>query len=625
MFFFLVQNMSSLGHDGYAEVGSKGDDIDSFGKKGNSSTLRTNSHNPSPTPPAIPSSPRPSCFSPDSDQPISMIRYHSQVDSSVSPISSMAAESSPLLSLPRLGKHYLSKSHDNLASYAEISSSQTTSQKTLSGKQNSSSSSPFFAQGFSISSSESESDDFDEFEPQFLRRSPRGLTNPTNVNSLPSSTGLDSKTTNRYHTHPATSSHTATPPFYQTTKPHRRDRDPLSTTSGSSTLANTSPTYGMINTLGGSRATGPSSLPSLTNPDSIPRVSVQDSSVGNSSGGDSHSMTEPLKPLTTGMAGKIHFYTDLKPNILLLLQNTEKGKIPGVRYEPETGQVQIESDNTEKTKLASEKFRSAYVYATSNRISVTVDVPGDISESAVEEIISTQLPNFPKSAVNYNGIESSLLVLSFSGGELVRLKLALEESIQKTSSTAKPSMDTAASGIITGRTRLSITIGNLGYENADIIVFPNTSNLACKDGVAKTVDDISQGAVTQHCKSFISKHGLLGFGESIILKGGGGMKAKHVIHVNPGVGSSINYEAITRKLVVQVLKLTTNKGATSVAFCPLVANMTDANIDVVARNMLETITQFASEKKGRKLRDIRIVVREQSTFDTFHEYAKFSS
>ena len=323
------------------------------------------------------------------------------------------------------------------------------------------------------------------------------------------------------------------------------------------------------------------------------------------------------------MAGKIHFYTDLDPNTLVLLQNTDKGKIPGVRYEVETGQVQIESDSSENTKLASEKFKSAYIYAMTNQVSVMVDVPGDVSESTVENIISAQNPHFGNSTVSYNGMESSLQVHSFSGGELVRLKQALEEAIQKATGTVVKD-NSRRSGHITGKTRLVIKKGNLGHEDTDVIVFPNTSNLACKNGVAKAVDEVSQGAVLRQCKTFVTKHGLLGFGETILMKGGGRLKTKYIIQVNPGVGSSINLQDVLRKLVVQALKHAAGKNACSIAFCPLVSTWTDANIAIIAQTMLDSMRAFANERKGRKLRDIRIVVQEQMVFDCFSELAKLS-
>ena len=331
-----------------------------------------------------------------------------------------------------------------------------------------------------------------------------------------------------------------------------------------------------------------------------------------------------LQPLTTGMAGKIHFYADLDPSTLLLLQNTDQGKIPGVRYESETGQVQIESDSSEKTKLASEKFRGAYIYTMSNQVSVTVDVPGDVAESTVEDIISKHTLHFTKSTVSYNGLESSLQVLSFSGGELMRLKQALEEAIQKNAASVAKSMPVGptASKNITGKTRLSIRKGSLGHEETDVIVFPNTSNLACKDGVARAVDEASQGVILRQCKTFITKHGLLGFGEANMMKGGGRLKAKYVIHVNPGVGSCINLQAILRKLVTQALKLAASKNATSVSFCPLVSSWTEANIAMIAETMVESIKLFASERKGRKLREIRIIVSEQVAYDCFSELTK---
>ena len=613
-------------HDGYEAVPNMAEESEPLQNRNFSSpALVSTTIDPSPPPP-IPTSPRPSCLSPDSDQP-SFHRYHSHGESRTP-----QATDHPLLSLPRTNARHLSRSQDNLhsdPSYEKVKhvASRKRSTSNLPGT---SSPSPFFAQGFSLSDSESSDSDFDEFEPQLLRRSPHRLGHGSPLGSLPSSgTGAfpqsSSEKANRYHTHPSSSA--TSPPYYQT-HPRLQQQTSATLTPKSSLSSYTGSGGGppsSLSTSHHSHSQGPPSslssgglpsLPSNLSPiESIPRVSIQNPATD--------AAMDSLKPLTTGMAGKIHFYTDLDPSALLLLQNTDKGRIPGVRYEADTGQVQIESESSEKTKLASEKFRAAYVYATSNQISLTVDVPGDMAESTVEEIISTQLPQFSKSAVSYNGMESSLSVLSFSGGELVRLKQALEEAIRKASGMSL-SDESSTSGNITGRTRLSIKRGVLAQEETDIIVFPNTSNLACKDRVARAVDDLSQGTIVRQCKAFIAKHGLLGFGETILMKGGGRLKAKYVIHVNPGIGSNINVEGIIRKLVTQTLKLASGKNATSIAFCPLVSAWTESNGETVAKTMLEGIRMFAGERKGRKLRDVRIVVREQAAFDCFNECAKLS-
>ena len=593
------------------------------------------------TPPPIPLSPRPTCISPenyDSGQPMSS--FHVQYPHTVpflQPSSGVSADH-PFLSLPRtMNSRNMSKSQENLHSDPNYMKVRDVPHHRQHSSGTPARTSPFLTQGFSSSESESDSD-FDEFEPNLLRRSP-GISlqpfPPLKVGSLPSPSGGPSSlyhtTSNpgpdsRYNTHPSNTSHYSTSPnhhHHQTAHQysrHHANSSPSPYNSGAGGGGGSGGSGGPSSFSTAPHSLSSTSSQSSTTYDSVLRVSVKTPDVTVNS--------STLKPLTTGMAGKIHFYTDLEPSTLLLLQNTEQGRIPGVRYETDTGQVQIESDSSEKTKMASEKFRSAYVYATSNQVSATVDVPGDVTESTVEEIISKQTPQYGKSTVSYNGLESSLQVLSFSGGELTRLKQALEEAIRKasTSAPARPLPDSSStSSHITGRTRLSIKKGSLGSEDSDVIVFPNTSNLACKDGVAKAVDDISQGNILRQCKTFITKHGLLGFGETILMKGGGGhLKAKYVIHVNPGVGSCINLQSVLRKLVTQALKLASGKSVSSISFCPLVPNWTEANIELIAQTMLESMKIFANEKKGRKIRDIRIVVREQVAFDCFSECAKFS-
>lgn len=338
----------------------------------------------------------------------------------------------------------------------------------------------------------------------------------------------------------------------------------------------------------------------------------------------------PPQPLTTLMAGKIHFYTDLDTNTLFLLQNTDSGKIQGVRYECEIGRVQIECDSPEKTNTASGKFRNAYMNALDRQITDTVDVPVEVRESAVEEIISRHEKRFKASALLYNGVESSILIISFSEDELKQLKESLAGSFHKiaTSKAAKPKPPPMAvnrvlefkTGLSPNGIRLTIKKGSLELEDTDFIVCPNTSNLTCKEGSAKAVDELSQRSVSSQCKDFITKHGLLGFGETVVTKGGGKLKCKYVIHAN---SSSSNLKQTLKKLVFQAMNHATKKGA-SIAFSPLVPLRTGA-VDhcIVAQVMVESIREFViSDKKSRKMRDIRIVVQDQTCCDYYIKIAQ---
>ena len=597
--------------------------------------------------PPVPSSPRPS-------SPSHFVRS-SYVNSAIpSPSLQVESSQSPFLSLPRsLNTRHLS--HEKLNSDHDYAMVASVSQRKHSdsclhggGSPLSSSAtartSPFLDHGFSTSESDS---DFDELvEPRMLRK--KGLPSvqpfaPLNFSSLPSS----SPSSSLYQTHsPSSNIHShsnSTPPpvsfVYQTHSPSSsstlpspslyQTQSPLSSTKYLSQPTHRPPLYQ-------SQSTPPS--PSYSSKssafDSVYRVPVNSdpmSVTSPPSSSSSSSSSFPPQPLATGMAGKLHFYTDLEPNTLLLLQKTENGKIPGVRYDCETGQVKIESDSVEKTKLASEKFRTAYVYATREQMSITVDVPGEVTESAMEEIISVQGSQFSKSVLSYNGIESSVSVISFSGGEVARLKRALEGAIQKVCLESPKPLQSAPSttpvtrsGHITGKMRLTIKKASLELEDTDVIVFANTSNLACKDGAAKAVDEASHGAISSQCKAFITKHGLLGFGEAVLMKGGGKLKTKHIVHVNPGVGSCIKLREVMRKLVTQALKLATGKGVSSVAFSPLISARSEADMEIVAQTMLDSLKTFANDKKGRKLRDIRIVVQDQSAFDCFSEHARLS-
>ena len=324
------------------------------------------------------------------------------------------------------------------------------------------------------------------------------------------------------------------------------------------------------------------------------------------------------------MAGKLHFYTDLDTNSLFLLQNTDIGKIPGVHYKCETGEVQIESESSEKTELAAEKFRNAYRTVMKQKVSVSVDVAAELMESTVEEIIAS---HSSQCTLLYDGIDSSIQVLGLSAKEVMQAKMTLEAALHKTMATDRQGasfdagLQTSKTVQLSARMNLTVRIGDVGQEDADFIVCPNSSNLACKDGPAKLVNELSHGSVARQCREFITKHGLLGFGHSVVTKGGGNLKCKYVIHANSGVSSSGDVRQTLKRLVVQAVKMATQKGALSIAFSPLVSSGSDADIDVVAQTMILSLSEFASQKKRQKLRDIRIVVQEQNMFDCFIEHA----
>ena len=344
----------------------------------------------------------------------------------------------------------------------------------------------------------------------------------------------------------------------------------------------------------------------------------------------------PPQPLTTGMAGKLHFYTDLDTNALYLLQNTDSGKIPGVKYDSENGQVQIEMESMEKTKLATEKFRSIYASVMTKKVSVNIDVTEDIMESTLEEIVRSHSAQFSGCAFLYDGFDSSIQVLGLHAKEVLEAKVSLEGVLHKVSSSqatssrkritnpkkspelgTKPTVRTVK---LSPKISLTLKIGDLALEDADFIVCPNSSNLSCKDNPSKSVNTVSHGLVARQCREFITKHGLLGYEHSVVTKGGGNLKCKYIIHANSGLSTSSNITHSLRKLIAQATKMAGQKGALSIAFSPLVSSWKSTEVEVVAEAMIASLREFAGQRKRQKMRDIRIVVEEKSIFDSFAEH-----
>ena len=336
------------------------------------------------------------------------------------------------------------------------------------------------------------------------------------------------------------------------------------------------------------------------------------------------------------MAGKLHFYTDLDISALYLLQNTDSGKIPGVKYDSENGQVQIEMESLEKTELATEKFRSIYASVMTKKVSVNIDVPEDVMESTLEEIVHSHSAQFGGCAFLYDGVDSSIQILGLYAKEVLEARVSLEGALRKVSSlqtissrkritnpkklpdlSAKPTTKTVQ---LSPKINLTLKIGDLALEDADFIVCPNSSNLSCKDNPAKSVNALSHGLVARQCKEFITKHGLLGYEHSVVTKGGGNLKCKYIIHANPGLSTSSNIANSLKKLIAQATKMAGQKGALSIAFSPLVSSWKSTEVEVVAETTITSLREFAGQKKRQKMRDIRIVVEEKSVFDSFAEH-----
>ena len=166
---------------------------------------------------------------------------------------------------------------------------------------------------------------------------------------------------------------------------------------------------------------------------------------------------------------------------------------------------------------------------------------------------------------------------------------------------------------------ISLKQGDIVKESTDIIVNPANSFLKHEGGIAKAIDNASDGLVQLFSDELVARDGVVPVGGAKYTQAGGQLRCKYVVHtVGPDAKkhSQKEYETLLRLSCENSLILADALKATSVSF-PAISTSIDT--PTVARVIIKALLEYKYSLTSC-LRDIQIVINDPGSFDDFKTY-----
>ena len=169
---------------------------------------------------------------------------------------------------------------------------------------------------------------------------------------------------------------------------------------------------------------------------------------------------------------------------------------------------------------------------------------------------------------------------------------------------------------------ISLKQGDIIKETTDVIVNPANSFLKHEGGVAKAIDNASDGLVQLFSDELVARDGVVPVGGAKYTQAGGQLKCKYVVHtVGPDASKhgQKECETLLRLACENSLILADALKATSVSFPAISAGIFSVDVQSVARVIIKALLEYKYSPTSC-LRDIQIVINDPGSFDAFKAY-----
>ena len=199
------------------------------------------------------------------------------------------------------------------------------------------------------------------------------------------------------------------------------------------------------------------------------------------------------------------------------------------------------------------------------------------------------------------------------------LESSHSDILKSPSSEVKSKIDTIE---VAGGQTISLKHGDIVKETVDVIVNPANSFLKHEGGVAKAIDNASDGLVQLFSDELVARDGVVPVGGAKYTQAGGQLKCKYVVHtVGPDARkhSQKECETLLKLACENSLVLADALKATSVAFPAISAGIYSVDVATVARIIIKALVEY-KYPATTCLRDVQIIINDQGTFDSFKAY-----
>lgn len=312
-------------------------------------------------------------------------------------------------------------------------------------------------------------------------------------------------------------------------------------------------------------------------------------------------------------------FSNFSPDVLLLMPKIKP--IPGVKFYPDKGSVEFIADNPEEREGMISAFQEAYQRIIQNTQfkSGTVEVPPSFDDEKVEALLVKYNERYDNCILSYDVPSRTVKVIALSSRQYDNAKKLFKKEMkgeQPLHDVGK--VDIHQVKLVNGRC-LTIKRGNMIEEEADVIVNAANSQLRHYGGLAKVLDEASNGALQRHSDILMSNQRVIPTGEAVITAAGGKLKCGYVVHAVGPMASEFKDINVCSQLIYNAvscsLKQAQGVNASSIVLPALSTGVYSVDPVVSAQATFHAIETF--NYNGECLKDIRIVILDQPTYDCF--------
>ena len=169
---------------------------------------------------------------------------------------------------------------------------------------------------------------------------------------------------------------------------------------------------------------------------------------------------------------------------------------------------------------------------------------------------------------------------------------------------------------------LQLSKGNIAQEDVDVIVNAANSNLRHLGGVARDLNEASEGVLQVLSDDYVQARGAVPTGEVAVTEAGGHLKCRFVFHaVGPKASeySRVDCEKLLKNVCCKALQAAEKLGVATIAFPAISSGIFGVGVDIISRMLVKTLSEY-SYAPETSLREVRIVILHDDILEAFQAY-----
>lgn len=169
---------------------------------------------------------------------------------------------------------------------------------------------------------------------------------------------------------------------------------------------------------------------------------------------------------------------------------------------------------------------------------------------------------------------------------------------------------------------LQLNKGNIAQEEVDVIVNAANSNLRHLGGVARDLNEASEGVLQVLSDDYVQAKGAVPTGEVAVTAAGGHLKCKYVFHaVGPKASehSRVDCEKLLKDVCCKALQAAEKLGVVTIAFPAISSGIFGVGVEIISRMLVKTLSEYPYSPET-SLREVQIVILHDDILEPFQAY-----